>query len=246
MRQYYYQKNDKIYGPYTTEEILTKKLSRNTYVWYEGLDTWIPFGKSILADKPRLKNKTRNTFLKKLLLIIVMLAVFGLTLRYLCITDPNGTYTYNKIKATSYDDPNTDFSVYLEGFYNDIDAFNIVCSKSSNIIIKLADLTTINSYGVSFGMNDNSKIEIYIDASFWYNANEAEKYWILYHELCHDVLNIDHTADTPANKNTLMYPNVDITEIYSLEYVAKAAYQTFFEYAIKKGYYKLNRADYLY
>ena len=45
---------------------------------------------------------------------------------------------------------------------------------------------------LSYGMNDDSKIIIKIDPKKWAEASLEKKWYILYHELGHDVLNLEH------------------------------------------------------
>ena len=49
-----------------------------------------------------------------------------------------------------------------------------------------------NDIAISSGMNKNNKIVIRIDPEKWENASTAKKWYILYHELGHDVLNLKH------------------------------------------------------
>lgn len=45
---------------------------------------------------------------------------------------------------------------------------------------------------ISYGMNRNNEITIRVDPEKWENASTAKKWYILYHELGHDVLNLEH------------------------------------------------------
>lgn len=46
--------------------------------------------------------------------------------------------------------------------------------------------------GVSSGINDNSKIELKVDPEKWLEASLPKKWYLIYHELGHDVLNLNH------------------------------------------------------
>jgi len=46
--------------------------------------------------------------------------------------------------------------------------------------------------GLSYGINNDAKIELKIDPAKWENASAAKKWYLLYHELGHDVLNLNH------------------------------------------------------
>jgi hypothetical protein len=47
----------------------------------------------------------------------------------------------------------------------------------------------------SFGMNNDSKILIKVDPEKWANASKEKRWYVLYHELGHDVLNLEHGED---------------------------------------------------
>jgi hypothetical protein len=59
--------------------------------------------------------------------------------------------------------------------------------------------------GVSFGKNNDDVVEIYIDNSFWEATNQSSRKKLIYHELGHDILNLDHSED-PKN---FMFPNIN-------------------------------------
>ena len=44
MKQYYYANGDQQLGPFTFQELQSKNLGRDTYVWYEGLSDWTRAG----------------------------------------------------------------------------------------------------------------------------------------------------------------------------------------------------------
>lgn len=44
MKQYYYANGDQQLGPFTLQELQSKNLSKDTYVWYEGLSDWTRAG----------------------------------------------------------------------------------------------------------------------------------------------------------------------------------------------------------
>ena len=45
---------------------------------------------------------------------------------------------------------------------------------------------------LAYGMNDDSNIKIKVDPIKWRNSSKQKKWYILYHELGHDVLNLEH------------------------------------------------------
>ena len=70
--------------------------------------------------------------------------------------------------------------------------------KRSNIIVP--DINTLSAtfepldgaIAQAFGMNDDNSIIIKVDPMSWSNSSIQKKWYILYHELGHDVLNLNH------------------------------------------------------
>jgi hypothetical protein len=52
MKKYFYSNGKEKYGPYSEDELLTKQLSLETLIWYEGLDEWMS-----LSNLPELREK---------------------------------------------------------------------------------------------------------------------------------------------------------------------------------------------
>ena len=78
-----------------------------------------------------------------------------------------------------------------------IDVFLLDC-QLNEISIKnnkiFASFETLDDYilGLSYGKNDDSRIELKIDPEKWANASVPKRWYLLYHELGHDVLNLEH------------------------------------------------------
>ena len=49
-----------------------------------------------------------------------------------------------------------------------------------------------NAAAISYGINRNDEVVIRIDPEKWANASTPTKWYILYHELGHDILNLEH------------------------------------------------------
>ena len=118
---------------------------------------------------------------------------------------------YNEIRLNSYSS-DEDFSIYVDKFYRDLAFYGIYTVKPKNIIIKFSNLNslkiTTHMHGVSFGQNDESKIEIYINPSSWNKFNKPKRYYLMYHELAHDILDLEDLEAIPQNKGKLMYPEL--------------------------------------
>ena len=57
-----------------------------------------------------------------------------------------------------------------------------------------------NTVAVALGMDDDSKIEIVVNPDGWKNFSAAKRFYVLYHELGHDVFNLNH-----GNGGKMMY-----------------------------------------
>lgn len=73
---------------------------------------------------------------------------------------------------------------------------NLDYIKNSNIytISKRLEETTI---ALAAGMNNDSEVIIAIDPDSWYKASPAKRWYIMYHELGHDILNFEHGVGGP-------------------------------------------------
>lgn len=58
--------------------------------------------------------------------------------------------------------------------------------------------------GLSYGMNNDNLIDIRIDRQNWLNSSAAKRWYVLYHELGHDLLNFEH-----GNGGRMMDPIAD-------------------------------------
>lgn len=230
MKKYFYQKNGESYGPYTAEDILKKELTPDTYVWYDGLESWIPFNKSELWGKMRYKKQDTSVPIREILVYLFVIIFIGAILVLGALQEIE-TVEQDDIIRSAYNDPEVDFNVYLNKFYRDVNVYGIRYVTPNKTIIKFANLDkkkgTVDYNGISYGYKDDSKIEIYINPTFWANATKAQKYWLMYHELCHDVLNIDHTPEAEEYIGELMYPYMDQFEINHMDDFIDAYHKTF-------------------
>ena len=106
---------------------------------------------------------------------------------------------------------NDNFLEFVDKFYRDINFFGIYKNRPREISIRLEPLDTFKGtnhyHGISFGYNDDSKIDIIINERSWNSFTKAQKHYLIYHELCHDVLNLDDLS-VNTDKNSIMYPSI--------------------------------------
>lgn len=103
-----------------------------------------------------------------------------------------------------------DFAAYIDDFSKRLNLDSSIYRKGDNVFkIKefqrvkrlmtepKAIISTFEQLGngtiaVSLGKNNNDKIIIKVNPDSWLTANPATRWYILYHELGHDVLNLNH------------------------------------------------------
>lgn len=143
---------------------------------------------------------------------------------------------YKEIVVNSYDGE-VDFDIYVEKFYRDLEFYGIFPQKPTTSIIKFSKLdqldNTTHIHGLSLGHNDDSRIEIYINPSSWQKFTKPMRYFLMYHELAHDVLNLDDLDNLPINKGKLMYPEVSSYEKKNMDDFIESFHALFEEYSKK-------------
>jgi hypothetical protein len=117
----------------------------------------------------------------------------------------------NEIIANSYDG-DEDFDVYVEKFYRDLAFHGIHPKRPMVTIIKFSKLDQMDNathiHALSLGSDSDDRIEIYINPSTWKQFNKPMRYYLMYHELSHDVLNLDDLESETSNEGKLMYPEL--------------------------------------
>ncbi len=79
---------------------------------------------------------------------------------------------------------------FVECFLNDCKSYEIDISEQTiSVIFEQLDENTI---ALAFGKDQNNLIDIKIDPENWLNSSIEKKFYILYHELGHDVFNLEH------------------------------------------------------
>ena len=241
MRQYYYIQNNERYGPFSYEEMCTKQFESNVKIWYKGLPNWtdisnvpelshlIQSKKSIFLDI-RCCKKRENKRIIYLAGIIIIL-IWGGILGGRWIKDK---IQYRHIVRSAYVDPDVDFSKYLEKYYRDIECCGIIPTRPKQTIIKFADLDkygdTKHIHAISYGYNNDDIVEIYVNPSSWKSFKKGMRYWLMYHELCHDVLNVEDLEDLPQNEGKLMYPLLTVYEKKTMDDFIESFHQFIEEY----------------
>lgn len=275
MRKYFYINGNRFVGPVSKDELEALGLPNETMIWYYGLEGWIPLGevdefrreqvvppplpvvekatdlKIVVQSEPKSPCRQRSFHIRKKYVLAAVVAVVLLTL---CILTPSkAERLHRRIAESSYDDPDVDFNFYVDKYYRDLEFYGIKAVRPKTMIIRFADLDkmldTKEIEGVSFGLGQDDKIEIYINPSSWKRFTKPMKYWVMYHELSHDVLNVDDLPDTEGNRGKLMYPFVskyftmDTGNVMSMDYFIEHFHSFIEEYT--KDQDKANVGKYL-
>lgn len=270
MKKYFYNDGKEKFGPFTLDELKEQNLSRDTKVWFYGLNNWKPLSdieelSSLINSIPPLLKKSesemvntdnsnykkndlhekvddtkktkRKNGLKTFSVIFTVLAVI-IFIGYISIKNQSDNKLYASIASSSYES-DVDFNFYVEKFYRDIGNYGIFPKKPQTQIIKFAKLdqlaNTTHIHGISFGMNDDDKIEIYINPTTWNKFNKPMRYFLIYHELSHDVLNVDDLEDLPINEGKLMYPSIANYESKTMDDFIESSHALFQEFADKQN-----------
>ena len=100
-------------------------------------------------------------------------------------------------------------------------------------IIKFSKLDQLDNtkhiHGLSFGSGDDDRIEIYINPSTWEQFNKPMRYFLMYHELAHDVLNLDDLEPKSWNEGKLMYPAISSYENKNMDDFIESTHALFEE-----------------
>jgi hypothetical protein len=243
MDKYFYIDGKEKFGPYSKEELRSQNILRTTKVWCFGMDKWtelseVPELSNIVNSippelqiknsatevspkteiKPSKESNNYSSFTKYLTVIIGIIIISIFT--YTVFRNQSEVTQYNEIVSNSYDS-DEDFDMYVQKFYRDLEFFGIYPKKPELQIIKFAKLdqldNTTHIHGLSYGGGDDDIIEIYINPSTWQGFNKPMRYFLMYHELAHDVLNLDDLDAEPSNEGKLMYPAISSYENVNMD-----------------------------
>jgi len=114
--------------------------------------------------------------------------------------------------ANNYVGDYQNFDKYVDQFYNQLELAGIlkVRPKKVNIQLKSLDSSkeTYHMHGFSTGYNNDDSIDITINKRSWNTFSKAQKYYLIFHELSHDILNLDDLKFNEPNEKNIMYPSI--------------------------------------
>ena len=188
------------------------------------------------SEKPnQVQLRTKKSKLSKWVIGIAILIVISFVIIRL-VQKQSEANLYKEIVTNSYE-ADEKFDIYFEKFYRDLEVYGIFPKKPKTTIIKFSRLdqldNTTHIHGLSLGHNDDSRIEIYINPSSWKQFTRPMRYFLMYHELSHDVLNLDDLDNKPINEGKLMYPEISSYEKKNMDDFIES-FHSLFEQQVKK------------
>lgn len=262
MKKYFYTDGVEKLGPFTFEELKQQPITRETKVWYYGLENWtkladldelkditnslpppIKNNNVIVEKQDEIKNEkniqispTKNQKKRVRGILIAFVSILVLFIVFLFLKKQNQYKFYQEIKSSAYE-ADVDFNFYVEKFYRDIAVYGIFPKRPTTSIIKFAKFDHITDathiHGMSYGSNDDDRIEIYINPSTWNSFKKPLRYYLIYHELAHDVLNLDDLANSSENEGKLMFPAIASYEAKTMDEFIESSHALFEEVAAK-------------
>lgn len=113
------------------------------------------------------------------------------------------------------------FEPYVDQFYRELEQSGIAKVRPKKINIRLKSLdTSENTYhmhGFSTGFDNDDIIDITINKRSWNTFSKAQKYYLIFHELAHDVLNLDDLDYNNPNEKNIMYPSIHSFKSLSMD-----------------------------
>ena len=127
---------------------------------------------------------------------------------------------YEKIGINKKNNDVVDFNEYVEKFYRELTYFGINKIRPKHVDIKLKPLDvsaeTYHYHGYSTGYNNDDVVEIVLNERSWRDFTKAQKHYLIFHELCHDILNLDDLKPEAEEKN-IMYPSINDFKVLTMD-----------------------------
>ena len=182
-----------------------KNYSTKTYDWYRGYD-------KIIRKTVRYSGKTRyidtlnvNWDVEAKDYILDLTGFTAAINKYIGVEAPtmknkniykvaNGLANVNPFNLDKYID-----KFILDAKTNHNIDLSYVNKRDKLILFKELEGETI---AAAYKMNDDDNVLVLVDPENWYDANQSKRWYIIYHELGHDILNLEHGECGPMMKET--------------------------------------------
>ena len=85
----------------------------------------------------------------------------------------------------------SDFGTFLDSSIYETNNIPKIPTNKNQISITFRELET-DAIAVALGMNDDSKVDIIVNPIKWKQYSPSKRFFIIYHELAHDIFNLKH------------------------------------------------------
>ena len=107
-----------------------------------------------------------------------------------------------------------DLKAYVDAFIKDAKNNHGLSLNAGEIFVKFEQLDG-NTIALAYNHNKDNVV-VLVDPENWNNATPIKRWWIMYHELGHDILNLDHNQGGSALMNaTTQGINFNYTTFYN-------------------------------
>ena len=107
---------------------------------------------------------------------------------------------------------------YVVEYLNTLEANSIDYKKQNLVVMFDIGLISQDAAGIAYGMFNDSFVFIGVCPRSWQQLNHDQKKWLIWHELSHDLFNIEHTDNVevmrPVMIDQLYLNSLDKDKIY--------------------------------
>lgn len=87
---------------------------------------------------------------------------------------------------------NKELRRYTLEYLEYLDVYGIEYNRQQIINVRFNALIGFGISGLSYGMNDDSYVLVFVNPTYWEKMDDNQKRWLIYHELTHDIFNLPH------------------------------------------------------
>ena len=95
---------------------------------------------------------------------------------------------------------------YVFEYMNTLEEFGIEFKKQSFIVVFDADIMRTNLVGQAKGMFNDDLIYVKVNPKLWNQLTVKQKKHLIFHELSHDIFNIEHTEKIKLMNSSMPSP----------------------------------------
>ena len=166
----------------------------------------------------KISNKSWSFYNNPIFIYEMSLKGSGLALRKVLGTyiEPESNFAYSShAKLIGINSINTyDYKAFIEAFVKDAKVNHGLTLNPGNMIVDTQRFDD-GTIAVSYGLNTPG-VFLRIDPNDWAKASRIKKWYIIYHELGHDILNLKH-GGTPMMDPTSSNRKFTYAEFYSMK-----------------------------